>query len=152
AGVELIVWGPRYQAAAGAPVVQAADPVRSVNDNSLVVEVRYRGRALLFTGDLEAEGERDLVDAGVAPVDVVKVAHHGSPTSSLPALVEATRPALAVISCGRANRYGFPASAVVARWRAGGAEIARTDLDGAITVRVDAAGGLAVERFAPAEP
>ncbi len=152
AGVELIVWGPRYQAAAGAPVVEAADPVRTINDNSLVVEVRYRGRALLFTGDLEAEGERDLVDAGIAPVDVIKVAHHGSPTSSVPALVDATRPALAVISCGRVNRYGFPAPAVVARWAAGGAEVARTDLDGAITVRVDAAGGLAVERFAPAEP
>lgn len=152
AGVELIVHAPRYQAAAGAPLVEAADPVRTTNDNSLVVELRYRGRAILFAGDVEHEGEHELVAAGVGRVDVVKVAHHGSPTSSSPALVAATRPALAVISCGRANRFGFPAAAVIDRWRAAGAAIARTDLDGAITVVVDREGGLAVDRFVARAP
>lgn len=152
AGVELVVWAPRYQGAPGTPEIGAADPVRSVNDNSLVIELRYRGRSILFAGDLEAEGEEALVAAGVPAVDVVKVAHHGSPTSSTPAFVAATRPALAVISCGRANQFGFPAPAVVERWRAVGAAIARTDLDGTVTVRVDAAGHLAVERFAPRVP
>jgi competence protein ComEC len=122
--------------------------VRSVNDNSLVVEVRYRGRSILFAGDLEEEGESALVADGIEPVDVVKVAHHGSPTSSTAAFVAATHPKLAVISCGRANHFGFPSTAVVERWRAIGAEVVRTDLDGAITVRVDAAGGLSIERFA----
>jgi len=149
AGVELVVWGPRYQPSAGAPVIEAADPVRSVNDNSLVVELRYRRRSLLFPGDVEAEGEALLAAAGVPPVDVVKVAHHGSPTSSSAALVDALRPRLAVISCGRANRFGFPSPAVLARWRAAGADIARTDLDGAITVTVTTDGDLSVDRFAP---
>ena len=152
AGVELIVWAPRYQARDGGPITAGADPVRSVNDNSLVVELRYRGRAIVFTGDLEREGEELVVAAGLGRADVVKVAHHGSPTSSSPAFVAATRPALAVISCGRGNAFGFPAAAVVARWRAAGADVARTDLDGTITVTVDAAGGLAVARFAPAAP
>jgi competence protein ComEC len=53
-----------------------------------------------------------------------------------------------VISCGAANAFGFPSPAVVERWRAAGADIARTDRDGAVTVTVDAGGGLAVERFA----
>jgi competence protein ComEC len=142
AGVELVVWAPHYDFADGA----AEDPVRSVNDNSLVVELRYRGRSILFTGDLEAEGEEALVEAGVPAVDVVKVAHHGSPTSSTLALVEATRPTLAVISCGRANQFGFPSPAVIERWQAAGADVARTDTDGSVTVRIDASGGLAVSR------
>lgn len=147
AGVELVVWAPRYEASPGAPAIEAADPVRTVNDNSLVVELRYRGRSILFAGDLEAEGEDALIAADVPRVDVVKVPHHGSPTSSTAAFVAATRPALAIISCGRANRFGFPSPDVVARWRAAGAEVARTDEGGAITVRIDAAGGLTFRRF-----
>jgi competence protein ComEC len=149
AGVELVVWAPRYQASPDAPVVCAADPVRSVNDNSLVVALRYRGRTVLFTGDVEAEGEDELVAAGIGRADVVKVPHHGSPTSSTAALVDATHPALAVISCGNGNSFGFPSREVVERWRAVGADVARTDSDGAITVTIDLGGALAIDRFAP---
>jgi competence protein ComEC len=148
-GVELVVWAPRYRAEAEGAVTCAADPVRTVNDNSLVVALRYGGRTILFTGDVETEGEDDLVAAGIGHADVVKVPHHGSPTSSTAALIAATRPALAVISCGRANAFGFPAPRVVDRWRASGASVARTDTDGAITVTIDVRGEIAIERFAP---
>lgn len=137
AGVTLEVLAPSY---AG---MEAADPVRSVNDNSLVIALEYRGRRILFAGDVEHEGEEALVASGLASVDVVKVPHHGSPTSSSPAFVAATAPRLAVISCGRGNRFGFPSPAVVARWRAAGATVARTD-EGSVTVVIDAGGGLAV--------
>lgn len=137
AGAELVVWAPR----------PAADPLRSVNDNSLVVAIRFAGRTVLFTGDIERDGEDALVAAGIPRADVVKVPHHGSPTSSSPALVDATRPSLAVISCGAANRFKFPSPAVVARWRAAGADIARTDTDGAVTVTIDEAGQIRVSRF-----
>ncbi|HEX3482155.1 MAG TPA: ComEC/Rec2 family competence protein [Kofleriaceae bacterium] len=147
AGVELAVWAPRYQPADGAPLACAADPVRTVNDNSLVVALRYRGRTLVFTGDIEAEGEDAVVAAGLGAADVVKVPHHGSPTSSTATLVAATHPALAVISCGAANAFGFPSPAVVERWQAAGADIARTDRDGAITVTIDAGGRLAIDRL-----
>lgn len=145
--VELAVSAPRYQPSAETAPTCAADPVRTVNDNSLVVTVRYRGRIVLFAGDLEAEGEADLVAAGLGPVDVVKVPHHGSPTSSTAPFVAATHPRLAVISCGPANHFGFPAAAVLERWHAGGAELARTDLSGAITVTISDRGDLAVDRF-----
>lgn len=136
--VQLEVLAPRFE---GEPIA-TVDPVRSVNDNSLVVAVRYRGRTLLFTGDLEAEGEAALV----APrADLVKVPHHGSPTSSTQALVDATRPAYAVISCGRGNRFGFPSLDVVARWTAAGADVLRTDRTGSITVTVNWAGAIEVE-------
>jgi competence protein ComEC len=141
AGVELWVRAPEYEGR------EAADPVRTVNDNSLVVEIRFAGRALLFAGDVEAEGEEALVAAGVGHVDVVKVPHHGSPTSSTAAFVAATHPALAVISCGVANSFGFPAPEVVERWRAAGAEVARTDRDGAVAVTISPSGALAVDRF-----
>ncbi|HSD88832.1 MAG TPA: ComEC/Rec2 family competence protein, partial [Kofleriaceae bacterium] len=148
-GVELTLLAPRWQPFDGAAPQLAADPVRSVNDNSLVIEVRYAGRTLLFTGDIETEGEQALVQAGLGHVDIVKVAHHGSPTSSSMAFVEATSPAYAVISCGVANAFGFPSEEVLARWRGTGARIERTDLDGAITAIVGSDGSLDVERFAP---
>ena len=150
AGVELATWAPRYQASANGPIVLAADPVRTVNDNSLVVTVRYAGRTIVFGGDVEAEGEDSLVASGLGHADVVKVPHHGSPTSSTAAFIAATHPTLAVISCGRANQFRFPAPAVVARWQSAGAEIARTDLDGTITVTVDASGAMSVDRFVTA--
>lgn len=146
AGVQLVVWAPRFQAIEGGAVIAASDPVRGVNDNSLVVELRYAGRSLLFTGDLELEGEELLVEAGIGHADVVKVAHHGSPTSSADAFVVRTSPELAVISCGRGNAFGFPSAQVLARWRDAGAEVMRTDLHGAVTVVVDSAGALAVDR------
>lgn len=149
AGVTLTTWAPRYAAEPGGPVALAPDPVRTVNDNSLVVTITYRGRTILFAGDIEAEGEEALAAAGLPHVDVVKVPHHGSPTSSTAALVEATRPTLAVISCGAGNRFGFPSAAVVERWRAAGAEVLRTDTHGAISVTIDEDGALAVDTQVP---
>ncbi len=145
-GVELAVWAPQYAPSADARPRLAADPVRSVNDNSLVISIRYAGRTILFTGDLEDEGEAALVAAGLPRVDVVKVAHHGSRTSSSRGFVAATRPELAVISCGVGNAFGFPADEVLERWRAVGADVARTDRDGTVTVTINAAGDLVVER------
>jgi competence protein ComEC len=141
AGVTLRVLAPVFEGR------EAADPVRTVNDNSLVVELRFAGRTILFPGDVEAEGEDALVSAGLGHADVVKVPHHGSPTSSTPAFVAATHPVLAVISCGVANAFGFPAADVVARWQAAGAVVARTDHDDAVTVTISAAGALAIDRY-----
>lgn len=148
AGVELVVWGPRYSDSEGAPEREAVDPVRSVNDNSLVVELRYAGRSIVFAGDVEAEGEANLVAAGLGHVDIVKVAHHGSPTSSSPGFVAATRPVIAVISCGVANTFGFPSAAVVERWQTAGASVERTDRDGAIAVSISKTGEITTDRFA----
>ena len=123
--------------------------MRTVNDNSLVVALTYRGRTIVFAGDIEAEGEDVLVAAGIGRADVVKVPHHGSPTSSTTGFVSAVRPRLAVISCGAGNQFGFPAPDVVDRWRASGADVARTDRDGAITVTIDPGGAIVIDRFAP---
>jgi competence protein ComEC len=116
------------------------------------VELRYAGRSIVFVGDVEAEGEAALVAAGLGHVDVVKVAHHGSPTSSTQDFITATHPEVAVISCGVANTFGFPAASVVARWRAAGADVERTDTSGAITVTIAPDQPLGVDRFAGSAP
>ena len=152
AGVELEVWAPRYESAPGVAPTEASDPVRSVNDNSLVVTIRYAGRVVLFAGDLEAEGEEAVLAAGLSHVDVVKVPHHGSPTSSGPAFVSATQPAIAVISCGPGNSFGFPSPTVVDRWRAAGAQVERTDQSGAVTLTIGMSGELTVDRFKADSP
>lgn len=148
--VTIRVLAPRYELAEP-PTIATADPVRSVNDDSLVIAVERAGRCVLFAGDLEAEGEAALIaDAGGdLRCDVVKVPHHGSPTSSSAALVAATRPTLAVISLGRGNRFGFPGPAVLDRWHAVGARVLRTDLAGAVTVTIDRAGRLDVRTVDP---
>jgi len=102
----------------------APDFAASENDNSLVLELTHGGRRLLLTGDIEAGAEARL---GAGPADVVKVPHHGSRTSSTPALTGPTHPQLAVISVGERNRWGFPHPSVLARWQAEGARIMRTD-------------------------
>ena len=128
----------------GADGHATADPLTEVNDNSLVVALAVAGRRVLFLGDLEAAGERALVDAGVdLTADVVKVAHHGSRTSSTDALIAATHARHAVLSLGARNRFGFPAPAVVARWEAAGVTLHRTDR-GAITVDLRDDGTLAI--------
>jgi competence protein ComEC len=123
------------------------DSARGENDNSLVITVGWRGRSLLFAGDIEADGEAALL-ARAGPslrADVVKVPHHGSKTSSTAELVAATQPSVAVISVGERNRWGFPNRGVMARWRGVGAGVMRTDRDGGVTVTVDKRGRVAAE-------
>jgi competence protein ComEC len=143
AGVRLVPLAPLD----GAGEIRA-DPAASENDNSLVLEVAYRDRKLLFAGDLEADGEAELVRRGVRPVEVLKVPHHGSRTSSTAGLLAASRPQLAVISVGERNRWGFPHPSVLARYGERGTRVARTDRDGAVTVRITSGGTVAIETVA----
>jgi competence protein ComEC len=98
---------PRYDS--------AYDP----NDNSLVVRIEYGRRALLFAGDAEAHAESVLLEHRERlHADVLKVAHHGSRTSSAPEFLHAVAPKLAVISAGAGNRFGHPHAEVVERLHA----------------------------------
>jgi competence protein ComEC len=120
-----------------------------VNDSSLVLSLSYGGRRVLLTGDIEAPAEARLVRA-VSDLRsaVVKVPHHGSASSSTPAFVGAVRPCVAVISAGYGNRYGFPSGRVLGRYAAHASRIMRTDLDGAVEIRIDSSGALRVRTAA----
>jgi competence protein ComEC len=122
------------------------------NDDSVVLEVVYHDVALLLTGDISAEIER-LIAPQLTParVRVLKVAHHGSRTSSSPALLESWRPQIALISCGRGNTFGHPAPEVLERLESIGARVYRTDRDGEITLESDG-GSVSVRTFTGEKP
>lgn len=109
-----------------------------LNDCSLICRAAFGGTSFLFTGDLEAEGEAAMLEAGLlTPVTVLKVPHHGSSSSCTTEFLKAVSPKLAVISVGAMNDYGHPSSAALARLRAAGSEIYRTDLDGTVLLTAD---------------
>ena len=108
------------------------------NDDSVVLEVLYGHVAILLTGDIGADVEREILPKLTpAAIRILKVAHHGSRTSSSAELLEGWRPQIAIISCGRGNSFGHPAPDVLERLRAVGAAIYRTDLQGQITLDTD---------------
>jgi competence protein ComEC len=115
-----------------------ADTGDDINENSIVVILRYRKYRELFMGDAGEASEAHLLatDATVDDLraDVVKVGHHGSRYASTAAFVAAVHPRLALISVGRHNTFGHPAAATIASWHAIGAEILRTDRCGAISL------------------
>ena len=107
---------------------------RGENDLALVLRLRYGEHQFLFTGDIEQAAERELVRAaaGRLPATVLKVAHHGSRTSSAPEFLSAVGPREAVVSVGARNPYRHPAPDVVARYDAAGIALLRTDQDGQV--------------------
>lgn len=132
-----VLWPPRA----------AVHRATSDNDDSVVLRISHGRRAFLLTGDAEARAEHALVAAGdPLACDALKVAHHGSRTSSTLGFVGAARPALAVISVGRDSPYGHPHPEVLARWRDAGAQLLTTGERGMITVSTDGE-DLRVETF-----
>ena len=103
------------------------------NDRSCVLVIRVGSRHIVLTGDIEKLAERQLLERGLSgPADILVVPHHGSRTSSSAGFVAATRPRWALVSAGHRNRWGFPAPAIVERWRASGADVLLTSTSGAI--------------------
>lgn len=119
-----VLWPPPELVAA-----PAADP----NLLSLVVEARWRSFSMLLTADAEAEA----VPLVPGPVDVLKVAHHGSDDAGLGALLDRARPRLAVISVGEGNPYGHPTAATLRTLRAHRVPTLRTDEEGTIAIDVE---------------
>jgi len=108
------------------------------NDDSVVLEVTRGDVAILLLGDVSAEIERALVpQLTPARVRVLKVAHHGSRTSTSQELLDAWHPQLAIISAGRGNAFGHPSPDVLDRLESAGTRVLRTDRDGEITLTTD---------------
>lgn len=111
------------------------------NNASLVLRFSYGSVDVLFTGDIEAEGESVLLSTQRALAsEIVKVPHHGSRTSSSPAFVKSLASSVAVASLGLHNRFHFPAPEVVRRYEQHGGMLLRTDEHGAITFVSDGRG------------
>ncbi len=120
------------------PVQTLWEGPSAVNENSVVVLLRYRQVRFLFPGDVEAGAEGALVASGEAlQAEVLKIPHQGSRTSSTDPFLRAVSPRVAVLSVGRWNPYGHPHREVLARYGRLGIPVYRTDRDGAVTIRTD---------------
>ncbi len=119
------------------------------NDDSLVLEIRYRDVSIVLPGDIGAEVEtrlaREIQPAGYR---ILKVPHHGSRTSSSTDFLEALRPDIAVVSAGRYNRFGHPAAEVLGRYAGLGVEVVSTAEAGAVSVCTDGS-AVAIKTMGP---
>lgn len=121
-----------YVGMAKCEVMGIENDAENLNENSIIIELTYGEKKFLFTGDAEVANEklRSWDD-----IDVLKVAHHGSRTSSSEEFLEQVKPEYAIISCGRDNDYGHPHQEVIDRLK--GVKIYRTDEEGTILITSD---------------
>jgi len=103
------------------------------NNSSVVIKIQYGDNSFLLTGDAEKEAEDSMIKIydTFLKSDWIKVGHHGSETSSSPAFVSKVKPKWAVISVGKYNKYNHPSDIVLRRYNLIGAQIHRTDEEGA---------------------
>ncbi len=115
------------------PIAFSNDP----NNDSIVLRIVYGKTSFLFTGDMEREEEQDILASGAElKSTVLKVAHHGSNSSTSYPFLREVMPEYAVISVGE-NQYGHPSEQVLSRLRDAGARVLRTDMQGHIVLRSD---------------
>jgi competence protein ComEC len=115
-----------------------ANSRNDINENSIVFTLRYRDFCMLFTGDAGAAAEeRFLTEHADLRCGVLKVGHHGSAYGSTPQFIAAVHPRYAIVSVGRHNMFGHPAPATIETLERFGAQIFRTDENGAVTIATD---------------
>ena len=102
------------------------------NAASLVMQGKILGYRVLLTGDVEKEGEEELLSEELERADILKAAHHGSKNSTSNEFLQKVQPKQTVISCGKQNRYGHPHLETIHRLQTYHTKIYRTDRSGAI--------------------
>jgi competence protein ComEC len=124
------------------------------NDDSVVLQLRYQGRAILLPGDAEKEAEREMLSENSQDelqAAVLKIGHHGARNSTTPDFLAAVRARLGIISIGEGNSYRHPSAELLTRLANAGVRVLRTDRDGAVHVLVDGK-GVEVRCFVPCWP
>ena len=109
------------------------------NDNSSVIYTEFNNHKFLFMGDAGVEVEEDLIEKyNLQNIDVLKVGHHGSKTSSSKSFIDEINPKYSMISVGKNNRYGHPKESVLDILS--DSKIYRTDIDGSIEIKLNKSG------------
>lgn len=118
-----------------------------LNNNSIVAQFNYNNFKMLFTGDIEKLAEQQILKAEKAEIraDILKVAHHGSKTSSIPEFIKAVKPKIALIGVGKNNTFGHPNQQTIKNLENIKCRIYRTDLQGEIIIRIDQKGRMNVK-------
>ncbi|OGY68806.1 MAG: hypothetical protein A3H59_01145 [Candidatus Jacksonbacteria bacterium RIFCSPLOWO2_02_FULL_43_9] len=122
------------------PISMAVDTLHlpDANEGSVVALLRYGEHEFLFTGDISADTESQLLANNLIPdIDVLKVAHHGSKTSSSKEFITQAQPEIAVIMVGRDNSFGHPNARTLLTLNQAGSVVYRTDIDGDVTFASD---------------
>ena len=127
----------------GSATVEILGPLwyhNELNDMSLIIKITYGDTSFLITGDAEWEAEHDLLDAGVdLSADLLRVAHHGSNTSTSYQFLRAVAPTYGIISVGAGNSYGHPNEETLSRLSDADVVVLRTDELGTIECYSDGA-------------
>lgn len=128
---------------------------KTPNDFSAIIMLEYAGKRVLFTGDIENETGKNSAenlfvnyyskDSGAVDCDVLKVAHHGSDSSSSSQFLSVVKPEYSVISCGLSNKHRHPLKSTLDNLITAHSKIYRTDLQGTITLRINAKGQMKFE-------
>lgn len=113
-----------------------------LNNNSIVAKLVYYDTSILFTGDIEAEAEKELVKkyGHKLKADILKAAHHGSKTSSTQEFLDNVNPSVVLIGVGRNNKFGHPSDGVINRLKKRNICIYRTDLEGEVNIKINSKG------------
>ena len=124
----------------------------ALNNNSIVCKLNYKSFSMLFTGDIEEIAEKEILkdytdNLQILKATVLKVAHHGSKTSSLQEFIEAVKPKIALIGVGKDNKFGHPNEEVLNRLKNLKAQIFRTDQMGEISITVNKHGKTKIEKY-----
>lgn len=124
----------------------------AINNNSLVFKLRYINFSMLFTGDIEEIAEKKILDKYKENTEflkstILKVAHHGSKTSSTKEFINIVKPKYAVIGVGKDNKFGHPSNVTIENLKTINTEIYRTDEMGEISINVNIRGNINIEEF-----
>ena len=122
-----------------------------LNNNSIVAKLYYKNFSALFTGDIEEIAEKKLIEkygkTNKLRSILLKVAHHGSKSSSVKEILDKIRPKISLIGVAKNNTFGHPSEGVLNRIETYGTKIFRTDSDGEISVLVDMTGKIRIKKF-----
>lgn len=123
-----------------------------LNNNSIVAKIIYKNFSILLTGDIEKIAEKQILyeyqnRKEMLKSNCLKIAHHGSQSSSTEEFLNAVTPKISLIGVGEQNKFGHPNIEVIERLKLIGTKIYRTDKDGEITIIIDRKGRIKIKKY-----
>ncbi|MCM1132785.1 MAG: MBL fold metallo-hydrolase [Ruminococcus flavefaciens] len=119
-------------------IAPCSDDYSNANNYSVGIIMTYGENSFIFTGDAEKLAEKEMIESGkLQDIDVYKVGHHGSDTSSSEEFLEVIKPDIAVISCGEGNSYGHPCDITLEKLSKYTDKVYRTDISGSVVITSD---------------
>ena len=120
-----------------------------LNNNAIVMKLNYNNFSMLFTGDIEKKAEEEILEtyknSKILESDILKVAHHGSKTSTTDEFLSRVKPKIALIGVGKDNMFGHPSNTTIEKLENMGIKIYRTDLNGEISICVNDKGQVSIK-------